>query len=97
MCIQRDDQARWREARPDAQVDLVAADHPTQEQVEPFAGAPGRGTREEIGHAALLWHPAAVGFSKIGGESARRERVERRADVRLAGFVALEEEGLDRS
>ena len=69
-----------RHARPRAEIDLVAADHPAQEQVQPLAGAAGGRPRERNsrrrGAAAR-----AVGAPDVERQRARRKTVERAADV----------------
>src|SRR5262245_36926850 len=59
--IERNDEPGWGHERPHSKVDFVAANHPAQKQVQPLAGAPGRGTREEITDAWPLWHSAVSG------------------------------------
>src|SRR5688572_4154175 len=48
MRVEWDDQSGARYCRPYAQIERVAANHPTQEEIEPFAGTASRWPREEI-------------------------------------------------
>ena len=43
-----------RHARPDAEIERVAPDHPAQEQVQPLAAAAGRRPRKEVADARPL-------------------------------------------
>ena len=82
--VERHDQRRRRHARPHAEVERVVPHHPAQEQVEPLAGAAGRGPRKEIADARPLRHPA-VGPPQVERQRASRKAVERRPDVGAAG------------
>src|SRR5262249_40078782 len=92
--IERNDEPGWGHECPYSKVDFVAANHPAQKQIQPLAGAPGRGTREEITDAWPLWHSAVSG-TEVRLQRARRERVERGPDIRSRGIVARNEETLD--
>ena len=78
--VERHDQLTGPHLLPHAEIDLVLAHHPAQEQVEPLAGAAGRGAREEVRDARL--RPlAAVDRRHVERQRARRERLQRLADV----------------
>ena len=49
--VERHDQLRRRHARPDAEIERVAAHHPAQEQIQPLAGAARRRPRKEVADA----------------------------------------------
>ena len=54
MGIERHDQLSGPHRPPHAEIDFIAAHHPAQEQIEPLAGAAGRGPRKEIADAGAL-------------------------------------------
>src|SRR5712691_7679547 len=75
--VERHDQRAARHV-PEAEVDPVgAAHHPAQEQVEPLAGAPARGVREEVleppRRAALPEQWSEIGRAQLVDELAQRD------------------------
>jgi hypothetical protein len=48
VCVERHDQLGRRHVCPQAEVDGIAAHHPPQEEVQPFAGAARRRPRKEV-------------------------------------------------
>ena len=89
--VERHDQPRRRDARPDAEVDFVAPHHPAQEQVQPLAGAAGRRPRKEVAHAGPLRH-AAVGAPEVERQRAasRSCRAPRRRPASRSSVVRRE-------
>ena len=80
MRVEGHHEFRRGHARPDAKVQRVAPDHPTQEQVQPLAGTSSGRPREKVADA---W-PAGdspVCRSKIERERTRREAVQGRAET----------------
>ena len=65
----------------DAEIHVVSADHPAEEQVQPLAGAARRRPREEVADARPLT-AASVDGPHVDREGPPAERFERRADVR---------------
>ena len=70
--VERDDEPRGRDARPDSEIDLVAPDHPAQKQVQPLARAAARRPWEEV--AARRYGPAGAGRRRASGRSPERAR-----------------------
>jgi hypothetical protein len=48
MGVERNHKLGRRHLPPNPEIDMIAADHPPQIQVEAFAGAAPRGSRKEI-------------------------------------------------
>jgi hypothetical protein len=94
--VERHDQLARRHTRPDAQIDLIPPDHPAEEQIEPLARAAGRGTRKEVTHSRPGRY-ATIRAPDIERQGARRERIERGADVLRVVPQTLDEERLQRS
>ena len=93
--VERHDERRRRHGCPHAEIERVAAHHPSQEQVQALArGARGR-PRERNNR------PRATGFDRPLRRHDRQrppgKAVESGADVGRAGLVAFGEETLDRS
>ena len=95
MGVQRHDKDSGRDASPESQVEAVAANHPAQEQVEPFAGAAGGGTREEIADAGPLRH-APIGRREIQRQRPPRKALDGGTHIRGAGIVAFEKKTFNR-
>ena len=94
MRVERDNELRRGHAGPDAQVERVAANHPSEEQIQPLAGAPFRRAREKIADAGPLRH-ATVRGSEIERHGACGEAVERRREIGSRRIVAFEKEAFD--
>jgi len=94
VSIERDDQLRRRHARPDAEIERVAAHHPPEKQVEPLAARSGRRTRKEVADTRPLRHAPVRGL-QIELQCSRREAVERARDVLARRLVPLEKESFD--
>ena len=76
--VERHDELGRRHARPDAEIERVAAHHPAQEQVQPLARA-ARPTAAERSSRRRAARHAPVGRPQIERQRTRREAVERRA------------------
>src|SRR5687768_661808 len=96
MRVERHNQLRRQDSRPDAKVDAILSDHPAQKQVESLAGATARRFRKEIGHA---WsrRDAAVYLLEIQLARASRKRVEARFDCFGAWREAVRKKCFDRA
>ena len=94
MGVERNDEPGRGHQCPRSEVDGVAPDHPPQKEIQPLAGAPLRGTREEITDAWTLWNAAVCG-RQVGLQRAHRERLESQPDVRCGQVIARHEEPLD--
>src|SRR5207237_9196635 len=94
--IERHDQLRRRNRPPDAEIHLIAAHHPPQEQVQPLAAAARGRPRKKVADT-VAFRPTPVYRAQIQRKRPAREAVEAVADVDGIGSVALEEERLDRS
>jgi len=94
MGVERNDEPGGGHQCPRSEVDGVAPDHPAQKEIEPLAGAPLRGTREEITNPGALWNSAVCG-RQVGLQRTHRERLESRRHVRCGQVVARDEEPLD--
>jgi len=94
MRVERDNELRRGHAGPDAQVERVVANHPSQEQIQPFAGAPLRRARKKIADARPL-RQATVRRPEIERHCACGEAVERRREIGRRRIVALEKEAFD--
>ena len=82
MRVERHNQFRRRDTCPYAEIDLIAAHHPAQKQIEPFACAPGRRTGKEVAHTRTPWL-TTVRAAHIQRKRSRGKAVERRADIVL--------------
>jgi hypothetical protein len=96
MRVERHDQFRRRDARPDSEIHCVVANHPAQEQIQPLAGAATRRARKKIRHTGTRL-PIAVRRAKVGPHRSRGKRFERLGQVGCARIVPVEKERLDRS
>ncbi len=67
--VERHDQLRRRHARPDAEIERVAAHHPAQKQVQPLARRPGRRARKEVADARAA---SARGRRRLSGRAPSR-------------------------
>ena len=81
--VERDDELRRADARPDAEIDAIVAHHPAKKQIQPFARAAARRSREEVRDARTGRHATIHGL-QIELARPPRERVERAFD-RLCG------------
>jgi len=98
--VERDDQLRRRHARPDAEIERVAPDHPPEEQIQALAAAARRRPREEVADAGTSFRRprrAAVHRFHVERQGARRKAVERPFHIVGVGIVPLEEESFDRA
>src|SRR3989449_8016072 len=77
--VHRDQEPRWRDPGPEAEVGRLAADHPAEEEMEPLARAARRRQREQMTIAARE-ASAAEHLAQVGLEEAPRETLERMAD-----------------
>jgi len=89
VSVERDNQRRRIDARPDAEIECVAANHPAQEEIEALAGTPARRPGEEIGDSWPRRY-AAIRAPQVESERLGREPVEGRAEVRHANIMSLE-------
>jgi len=108
--VERHDQPGGGQARPDAEIQLVATHHPPEKKIEPFAGASRRWAREEVADAkcatyvvsafrrtAALALRRPVRGREIELQGASRKAVERDRDVGRGWIVAFEKKSLDRA
>lgn len=105
MGIERNDEPRWGHECPRTEIDGVAANHPTEEQIEPLAGAPSRWPRKEVADAAsrgglvrrtgLSGGAGAIRGREIRVKCASGERIECRTDVWRRRIVAFDEKSFN--
>jgi len=94
--VERHDELRRRNARPEAEIERIVAHHPAQKQIQPLASGSRRRAGEEVTDAGPPGHPAVRRF-QVERERARRETVERRFEIVRRRIVRVGEEAFDRS
>jgi len=94
--VERHDELRGRDARPDAEIEGIVPHHPAQKQIQPLASGSRRGAREEVADARPPGD-STVRRLQIERERARRKAVERRLEIVSGRVVRFGEEAFDRS
>ena len=94
--IERHDQPVRRDARPDAEIDFIATDHPAQIQVQPLARAAARRTREEVGDAGARPHSSRnTASDRAPARASRTTRARRRRPARCRSSPSAKNPSID--